>query len=483
MRRSLDDLDLDNSRRLVPTRLSPFSLTFSCCWLTLVGDNTQEGDYLQMAPKSKVRVVILNIVFFTCSGLYLLPDSTFTMLIIDTSFIISSRISRFTWTIFAALLVTWPLLLYYIGRILASRLEKQSRVNTALFFFVLLVSPYLVWYLGRESLGPWFLVWLGQPRGIGVWLGFDALALLFKSQAILITFIVTMLGPYRNVLFPGVFIGIIVTLLLLPPYLLAIAVLLGVANILWVLLSSKWRWFLLVLPIAVGRSEVVQGLWPWGAVGLSTLFLVSAGIVKISGAPLSKPVQEQQETAQPNPPPPRSIPLVDLVEPEPIRPPEPLQGSAHSDVEWTTVEPEPIRPPEPLQPKPSAKQVPVTEEQATQEMLLHLQSALTAHNSIVRCQAINVLGQIGMSEHIEMLTQFLTPDGHTQRERLSAIEALGMIGGNDAVNALLSLAMDADLAVRWQAQEVLEILTSGKKLTPARRSVTTQETPLVRVIN
>ena len=116
-------------------------------------------------------------------------------------------------------------------------------------------------------------------------------------------------------------------------------------------------------------------------------------------------------------------------------------------------------------------------------MLAHLTGALEAPSLTIRCQAIGVLGQTGLSEYLATLLPFLGPESCAPQERLAAIEALGMIGGDEAVDALLPLSADADLAVRWQAQDVLDTLLAGKTLSPSRRSVTALEEPLVRVIS
>lgn len=393
---------------------------------------------------------------------YLLPESTFATVVIGAPPAALGRLSRFTWTVFAALLATWPVLLYQTRHSVTSRRADWSKFETLLFFFALLVSPYAAWYLGREALWPWLYTRLGQPHGAGIWLGFDALSLLFKSEAILITFLVTVVGPYRRTLFPRAFLIIVAAFLLLPPYVLALTVLFWAGNALWASLPGKWKLILLALPIAIGRSEVMQGLWPWGAILLSALFLVVVIAVKLIAGAIPKFAWEQaREIRTSTQPAQLSVPLVDIVE--------------------QTLGPTPT--PRPPQPKSAPEPVPVVDERAVQEMLKHLKDALKAPSELVRCQAIQALGQTEMSEHIEILVPFLAPDGRSQKERLSAVEALGMIGGDEAINALLPLVNDANLAVRWRAQEVLEILISGKKLAPARRSIVAQEEPLVRVIS
>jgi hypothetical protein len=117
---------------------------------------------------------------------------------------------------------------------------------------------------------------------------------------------------------------------------------------------------------------------------------------------------------------------------------------------------------------------------AAQEMLTNLVQMLNESNPAIRHKVLGVLSQVGSQKHINLLSEFLRD--RDQGLRLAAIEALGTIGGDEAVDILLSLPPAGDLVVRWRAQAVLDQLLSGRKPSVPRRPVASEEEPLVRLI-
>jgi len=394
------------------------------------------------------------VVFLACTVLYLLPvDVAGTRLVGDTV-VRFGRLTRLTWTVFGALLLTWPLWIYHVWQFVAPGLSRWERREFRFFLFILFLSLYLTWYIGGRYLWPWLQAELGQHQGLWVWFGLDSLSLLLKAELLSAVLVAAGVSSYRRILTTRAFWVSTAASFLIPPYLLVVFLLLFAWSNVWFSLSGRWRLISLVLPIAIGRAEVLQGVWPWGAVILSGIFLGTVALAPIFGEAAREAIQEQQREER------RS--LVELIErlEEPRAPQQ-----------------EPTPPPKPPEPEV------IKDQQTAQAMVTHLTHALAEDNPTIRCQALNALGQIGSQDHIKQIVPFLQP-GEMRAVRLTAIEALGMIGGEQAVDALLALLEDGDPVVRWRAREILEnYLLAGKKLPTTRRPVTIREEPLVRVLS
>lgn len=123
------------------------------------------------------------------------------------------------------------------------------------------------------------------------------------------------------------------------------------------------------------------------------------------------------------------------------------------------------------------------DDQGAKEMRLHLEQSLQAQSLAVRCQAISAIGELGTQEHLPRLLSFLARGNSHRAERLATVDALGRIGGDRAITALLELAGDSDLAVRWRAEEVVDTLLAGRTLPVRSRVVVDEEKPLVSVLS
>lgn len=82
------------------------------------------------------------------------------------------------------------------------------------------------------------------------------------------------------------------------------------------------------------------------------------------------------------------------------------------------------------------------------------------HSPAVLRHAVAGLGRVGRPEHATLIGQF-TSAMWDQRLRLAAVHALGGIGGDKAIDVLVSLLNDPDLVISWAAQEMLDKLLTG----------------------
>lgn len=90
--------------------------------------------------------------------------------------------------------------------------------------------------------------------------------------------------------------------------------------------------------------------------------------------------------------------------------------------------------------------------------MAHLKAGLQSSNPDILCQSIRGLGAI--RAEIDLVLPFLA--FNDQRVRLNTVKALGGIGGEKAIDSLMGLLTDDDLAIRWLAQESLDKLLSTK---------------------
>ncbi len=97
-------------------------------------------------------------------------------------------------------------------------------------------------------------------------------------------------------------------------------------------------------------------------------------------------------------------------------------------------------------------------------MLAHLTQTLQTHErhspAIVR-HALSGLGKVGSAEaHLGLVAHFLDA-AWEQPVRLAAVGAVGSLGGEAAIDTLIGLLNDADIVIRWEAQEALDRLLSA----------------------
>lgn len=121
-------------------------------------------------------------------------------------------------------------------------------------------------------------------------------------------------------------------------------------------------------------------------------------------------------------------------------------------------------------------------QQSLQKALTHIKKSLEESNLAIRCQSLRFLGEIGSQEHVAWILPFLCSKEQSSL-RLAAIEALGMIGSSKAIEALVAIQADDDLAVRWKTQEVLDLLGRGKRLLSPPRPKDSQGNSLITLIS
>ncbi|MCS6872091.1 MAG: HEAT repeat domain-containing protein [Anaerolineae bacterium] len=112
----------------------------------------------------------------------------------------------------------------------------------------------------------------------------------------------------------------------------------------------------------------------------------------------------------------------------------------------------------------------VQDRDAAAEMLLTLAHTLQTHEEhspAILQHALVSLGKVGnAAEHLALVVPFLDTRWE-QGVRLAAVSAAGNLGGEAAVDALISLLNDPDIVVRWEVQAVLDrLLTTSTSETP-----------------
>jgi len=140
---------------------------------------------------------------------------------------------------------------------------------------------------------------------------------------------------------------------------------------------------------------------------------------------------------------------------------------------------------------PQTTRGPGSEEAAAPQNPLRRQRARDMADSLVRAledgdaniqrRAIESLGAIGDAEHVPSLAG-MTASVQTEAIRLAAIQALGQIGGQAAIDALTELYHDANLAVRWRSREALTCLLDCRTLPQRRPRPDYQGDSLVRIL-
>jgi HEAT repeat protein len=111
----------------------------------------------------------------------------------------------------------------------------------------------------------------------------------------------------------------------------------------------------------------------------------------------------------------------------------------------------------------------VQDQDATAEMLAHLTQTLQnygQHSAAILRHALNGLGKVGSSDaHLGLVAHFLG-SAWEQSVRLAAVSALGSLGGEAAIDMLIGLLNDADIVIRWEAQEALDKLLTAPEDQP-----------------
>lgn len=124
-------------------------------------------------------------------------------------------------------------------------------------------------------------------------------------------------------------------------------------------------------------------------------------------------------------------------------------------------------------PRPSGEAHDIQDQEAAAEMLTNLVGTLQAHDQhspAILQHALISLGKVGTAaEHLALATPFLEPRWE-RAVRLAAVAAIGDLGGEAAIDALIGWLNDSDISVRWEVQAVLDRLLSA----PAEAAPTPQ---------
>lgn len=115
-------------------------------------------------------------------------------------------------------------------------------------------------------------------------------------------------------------------------------------------------------------------------------------------------------------------------------------------------------------PRPNTDSQNVQDQDAAAEMLAHLTQTLQnyeQHSPAIVRHALSGLGKVGRAdEHLGLVAHFLD-SAWEQSVRLAAVSALGNLGGETAIDTLIGLLNDADIVIRWEAQEALDKLLTA----------------------
>ncbi len=115
-------------------------------------------------------------------------------------------------------------------------------------------------------------------------------------------------------------------------------------------------------------------------------------------------------------------------------------------------------------PRPSSEAQSFQDQEAAAEMLTNLVGTLQAHDQhspAILQHALISLGRVGTAaEHLALATPFLEPRWE-RAVRLAAVAAIGELGGEAAIDALIGWLNDSDISVRWEVQAVLDRLLSA----------------------
>jgi HEAT repeat protein len=114
----------------------------------------------------------------------------------------------------------------------------------------------------------------------------------------------------------------------------------------------------------------------------------------------------------------------------------------------------------------------VQDQEAAAEMVLNLAHTLQTypqHTPAILQHAINGLGRVGnAAEHLPLIVPFLDRNWE-QSVRLAAVRAIGALGGEAAIDALIGLLNDSDIVIRWEVQAALDrLLTAGADESPVQ---------------
>lgn len=114
----------------------------------------------------------------------------------------------------------------------------------------------------------------------------------------------------------------------------------------------------------------------------------------------------------------------------------------------------------------------VQDQEAAAEMVLNLAHTLQTypqHTPAILQHAINGLGRVGnAAEHLPLIVPFLDRNWE-QSVRLTAVRAIGALGGEAAIDALIGLLNDSDIVIRWEVQAALDrLLTAGAEVPSAQ---------------
>lgn len=132
-------------------------------------------------------------------------------------------------------------------------------------------------------------------------------------------------------------------------------------------------------------------------------------------------------------------------------------------------------------PRPTDEPQSVQDQDAASEMLtslIHTLQTPAQHTPAILQHALIGLGRAGSAaEHLPIVAPFLD-QRWDQPVRLAGVRAISNLGGEAAVDALIGLLNDADIAIRWEAQAALDRLLTAASEVPSTEQDSTQVTPV-----